>query len=67
MKKLFTILAVAVAMTACNNSGESSNDSTAKAAADTVKAATDSGMKKMDSMPDSSKMKMSADTSSKTK
>jgi len=67
MKKLLTILAVAVAMAACNNSGESSVDSAAKPA-DTIKSATDSGMKKMDSMPtDSSKMKMSADTASKAK
>jgi hypothetical protein len=65
MKKFLTILAVAVAMTACNNSGESSVDSAAKAAPDTIKAATDSGAKKMDSLADSSKMKMSADTTKK--
>ena len=66
MKKLLTVLAVAVAMTACNNSGESAD--AAKAPADTIKAATDSGAAKSDTskMADTS-MKMSADTSKKAK
>jgi hypothetical protein len=68
MKKLLTVLAVAVAMTACNNSGESAD--AAKAPADTIKAAAadSSGAMKSDSskMTDTS-MKMSADTSAKMK
>ncbi len=66
MKKLFVILAVAGAMTACNNSTEPSGsaDSAAKATADSVKAMVDTATKKMDStataVMDTAKAKMSA-------
>jgi outer membrane PBP1 activator LpoA protein len=67
MKKLFAIVVVAVAMTACNNSAESTAsqiDSTAKAAADSVKAAVDTAAAKVDSAisttADSAKAKIGA-------
>ena len=52
-KKLFGVLVIAAAMTACNNSGDASStgaaDSAAKAATDSVKPSTDTSAKKMDS------------------
>ncbi|MDR3714053.1 MAG: hypothetical protein P4L51_14635 [Puia sp.] len=51
MKKLLVVLAVAGAMTACNNSTEPSGsaDSTVKAAVDSAKAIVDTATKKADS------------------
>jgi len=51
MKKLLGILVIAGAMTACNNSTETTTtiDSTVKAVADTVKTAVDSAVHKIDS------------------
>jgi hypothetical protein len=54
MKKLLGVLAIAVAMAACNNSGvegssASSADSATKMAADSVKTPVDSSARKMDS------------------
>lgn len=67
MKKLLTILVVAGALTACNNSSDSAAntaDSTIKAAADSMKVATDTMVNKMDSgmknVVDSAKSKMGA-------
>lgn len=66
MKKLLVILAVAGAMTACNNSTEPSGgaDSTVKAAMDTAKAMVDTAAKKADStvkaVADTAKAKINA-------